>query len=842
MAKTLGDHLLHSLEELVPYDLEKFKFKLQNTSREKEQTRIPRGLLQMAGPVEMASLLLNHYGEEDALRLTLQILRAINQRLLAEELHRATGQKCPLQEGTTESSAMSCSSGENKPKSLKTSEGPESYGQRESGDGAASPLTSQPEVERGAQKKCPGKRRDEKGSEGLDMQSKHGTRGMGQSPKRSPFLSPGRVPWEKGKESPRLRRNASSASRLHDLSSRSFSGSLGRKDFKTSETSRKRRPKSLEFPIYPGEKGPPNSEVLLSQEGTRTADPNSTATPSKVATLEVEITVLPEQGSRNPENSATPEGGAFRKTLSNTSLTGEKTRKHPESTAPLEENGIGSPEAPVTLGEMVDSTLHETSNPQVVLSSEKKGPQNPDELASLGKAACEGRPPDKAVCSLCQAQEGDGVGGTCVHGSCCCSVASGDAGGHSPSCPQGQAPLPEKCPKEPEQPKSPQLHSLSPEPPPQCDRHMKQLRLLFCEDHREPVCLICSLSQEHRGHQVRPIEEAALECKKQIDTQRQKVQGQLEELGRFLEQQEQRFMAWLQKLGQAVGQVQGAYDSRVSRDVAVLDELIVGLEAKQCQPAWTLIQDIGDTLHRAKTVTVPEPWATPPEVKEKIHLLFRKSEFVEKSMKHFSESLRLEIESFHVPELPGAQAHAVNVILDVETAHPNLIISKDLKSVKLGNKWDRLPDGPERFDSCIMALGSPAFLSGCQYWEVEVGDKTAWILGVCEASICKKGSMALTPENGYWVVMMTRRNDYHASTFPPTHLRMREPPKRVGIFLNCEAGDISFYNVTAKSHIYTFTCSSSSGPLQPIFSPGAHDGGKNSDPLIICPVGGQGPC
>lgn len=39
---------------------------------------------------------------------------------------------------------------------------------------------------------------------------------------------------------------------------------------------------------------------------------------------------------------------------------------------------------------------------------------------------------------------------------------------------------------------------------------------------------------------------------------------------------------------------------------------------------------------RAKAMTAPEPWVTPPEVREKIHLLYQKSEFIEKSMKHFS--------------------------------------------------------------------------------------------------------------------------------------------------------------------------------------------------------------
>lgn len=54
---------------------------------------------------------------------------------------------------------------------------------------------------------------------------------------------------------------------------------------------------------------------------------------------------------------------------------------------------------------------------------------------------------------------------------------------------------------------------LSPKSLPQCERHRKQAQLLFCEDHGETICLVCSLSQEHRGHWVRPIEEAALEYK-----------------------------------------------------------------------------------------------------------------------------------------------------------------------------------------------------------------------------------------------------------------------------------------------------------------------------------------
>uniref|UniRef100_A0A8I5NKS6 Pyrin n=1 Tax=Papio anubis TaxID=9555 RepID=A0A8I5NKS6_PAPAN len=645
MAKTPSDHLLSTLEELVPYDFEKFKFKLQNTSVEKEHSRIPRSQIQRARPVKMASLLVTYYGEEYAVRLTLQVLRAINQRLLAEELHRAAVQEYSTQENGTDDSAASSSLEENKPGSLKTPDHPE------------------------------------------------------------------------------------------------------------------------------GQKAPPNPETLLTVEETTAANPDS---------------------ATGAQARPTPDGGA---------------------SAHLE-----------------------------------KGPGNPEHSVT-------GRPPDKAASPRCHAQEGDPVGNICVRDSCSCpEAASGHpqaSGSRSPDCPRCQASHERKS-----------MGSLSPQPLPQCKRHMKQVQLLFCEDHHEPICLICSLSQEHQGHRVRPIEEAALEHKKQIQKQlehlkelrksgeeqrsygegkavnflkqtealKQRMQRKLQHVYHFLEQQEYVFMASLENLGQMVGQIRKAYDTRISQDIALLDALIGELETKQCQSEWDLLQDIGDILHRAKTVPLPERWTTPQEMEQKIQLLLQKLEFVEKSAK-----------CFLVPELIGAQAHAVNVTLDAETAYPNLIVSDDLKSVRLGNKRERLPDGPQRFDSCIVVLGSPSFLSGHHYWEVEVGDKTAWILGACKASISRKGNMTLSPENGYWVVILMKENKYQASSVPPTRLLIKVPPKRVGIFVNYRVGSISFYNVTARSCIYTFTGCCFSEPLQPIFSPGTHDGGKNTAPLTICPVGGQGP-
>ncbi|XP_074927715.1 butyrophilin subfamily 1 member A1-like isoform X2 [Chelonoidis abingdonii] len=185
----------------------------------------------------------------------------------------------------------------------------------------------------------------------------------------------------------------------------------------------------------------------------------------------------------------------------------------------------------------------------------------------------------------------------------------------------------------------------------------------------------------------------------------------------------------------------------------------------------------------------------------------------------------------------SAQLYAVDVTLDPDTAHPNLVLSEDRKRVRDGDKRQDLPDNPERFDYCYCVLGAEGFAGGRHYWEVEVGDKTDWYLGVCRESVSRKGKVTATPGNGYWVVWLWD-GGYEAGTSSPTSLLVSARPSRVGIFLDYEAGEVSFYNVTDRSHLFTFT-GTFSGKLRPYFHPGYNAGGTNAAPLIICPVPAQ---
>uniref|UniRef100_A0A452IBC7 B30.2/SPRY domain-containing protein n=1 Tax=Gopherus agassizii TaxID=38772 RepID=A0A452IBC7_9SAUR len=179
----------------------------------------------------------------------------------------------------------------------------------------------------------------------------------------------------------------------------------------------------------------------------------------------------------------------------------------------------------------------------------------------------------------------------------------------------------------------------------------------------------------------------------------------------------------------------------------------------------------------------------------------------------------------------------LDVTLDPDTAHPNLILSEDRKCVRRGDTHQGLPNNPERFDYSACVLGAQRFMGGRRYWEVEVGDKTRWALGVCRESLNRRGQVTLTPEDGYWTVRL-RSGEYRALTFPSVPLPVSFRPSPVGIFLDYEGGEVSFYNVTDRSHLFAFT-DTFSRTLHPYFHPGLSAGGKNAAPLIICPVPDQ---
>lgn len=60
----------------------------------------------------------------------------------------------------------------------------------------------------------------------------------------------------------------------------------------------------------------------------------------------------------------------------------------------------------------------------------------------------------------------------------------------------------------------------------------------------------------------------------------------------------------------------------------------------------------------------------------------------------------------------------VDVVLDPDTAHPNIVLSADGKRAGRGELLQIVPDNPKRFDPVICVVGKKGFLSGRFYFEV----------------------------------------------------------------------------------------------------------------------------
>ncbi|GCC21100.1 hypothetical protein chiPu_0019567 [Chiloscyllium punctatum] len=172
-----------------------------------------------------------------------------------------------------------------------------------------------------------------------------------------------------------------------------------------------------------------------------------------------------------------------------------------------------------------------------------------------------------------------------------------------------------------------------------------------------------------------------------------------------------------------------------------------------------------------------------------------------------------------------------SLTLDPNTAHCELILSKDLTSVRAGNKTFQLPD-LERFDEAPCVLGSQGFTSGKHYWEVEVREKTVWALGVTEASSSRKGGIKLGPEYGYWTVWLQSENKYVATDRSFVQLTLSVKPRTIGVYLDYVGGQVTFYNADDMSHLYTFT-DTFTDKLFPFFYPGPYHEGRNDTPLQL---------
>ncbi|XP_038859271.1 SPRY_PRY_C-I_1 domain-containing protein [Salvelinus namaycush] len=166
---------------------------------------------------------------------------------------------------------------------------------------------------------------------------------------------------------------------------------------------------------------------------------------------------------------------------------------------------------------------------------------------------------------------------------------------------------------------------------------------------------------------------------------------------------------------------------------------------------------------------------------------------------------------------------SVEITLDEKTANPNLLLSADRKRVKMAtiiedvfDPWDGYSPSSHKYDGWWCVLAKEGFTSGRHYWEVRVRGKAEWRIGVVRESAPRNGFANLNTEAGYWNLRL-QLGELMALSAPVIKLN-QSPPSRLGVFLDIEGGQVSFYDAEERCHIYTFNVNfDNSGRIYPVF-------------------------
>uniref|UniRef100_A0A668R977 Uncharacterized protein n=1 Tax=Oreochromis aureus TaxID=47969 RepID=A0A668R977_OREAU len=362
-----------------------------------------------------------------------------------------------------------------------------------------------------------------------------------------------------------------------------------------------------------------------------------------------------------------------------------------------------------------------------------------------------------------------------------------------------------------------------------CMKHDKLLEL-FCKTDHTCVCMLCPVL-DHKNHEFVPLKEEYEGKKAELKKTEAEIQHMI-----------QKRRLKIQEIKDSVKMSKDAADREKAEGVQVFVVLKESVEQRMKE----LIKEIEDK----QEATEKQAEGLIKDLEQEISELMKRSSEVEQ-LAHSEDHLHLLLTVDQLEEtirklmkkklcegvqLKKVQQYAVDVTLDPDTANSWLILSNDGKQVYCGDERKKFPDNPERFSDSPCVLGEQSFSSGRFYFEVQVKGKTDWTLGVARESINRKGKIPLRPQDGFWTVWLRNRNKYSACASPPVPLCLQPGPEKVGVFVDYEEGLVSFYDVGAAALIYSFTGCSFTHKLHPYFCPCHNDGGKNSAPLIICPV------
>uniref|UniRef100_A0AAY4CEP5 B30.2/SPRY domain-containing protein n=1 Tax=Denticeps clupeoides TaxID=299321 RepID=A0AAY4CEP5_9TELE len=322
----------------------------------------------------------------------------------------------------------------------------------------------------------------------------------------------------------------------------------------------------------------------------------------------------------------------------------------------------------------------------------------------------------------------------------------------------------------------------------------------FCGSEGKLVCSQCVAAGDCRGHSVTQLDNKATAVRNQLVDVCEKIQLQTLRIERFISQTlvarekalqassaRERVVAQVNAIREALEEEEQRLLEAVQREEERVEQCLLTQRAHWNQALATLtqkrssltsIQEISDRVEEAEGVG--EPCDT--------------------------EQLTMSSDCSDSRLMQGLWASAIllaygpaNLRFDERTVSPMLSLSANERTITFLPKRSRRapPPDPARFDSWPNALCSLAISSGTHSWVLDVGQSAAFKVGVCFASMERKG-MGNSARLGYndqsWVLSHYEGEYSFCHAGNNVALPLARRPSRVGFLLDWSAHTLLFFD------------------------------------------------
>ncbi|XP_069630182.1 E3 ubiquitin-protein ligase TRIM7 isoform X1 [Haliaeetus albicilla] len=341
------------------------------------------------------------------------------------------------------------------------------------------------------------------------------------------------------------------------------------------------------------------------------------------------------------------------------------------------------------------------------------------------------------------------------------------------------------------------------------------------------------------------------------EAERQRVFSKFEGLRLFLEDHARHLLAQVGDLERDIEKMQEENITSLTKEISRLDTLIQEMEEKCQQPASKFLQDIRGTLSRFEKENFQQPPLLLPELEKRISHFREKNMALEETLRSFQgiehglgtwsntcgsiNYIYLEYKLYFIAFIYVASAWQNNlsvfmftlmlhqimsllpsldilmfelpekmkVTLDPSTAHPQLVVSADGRSVR----WEDAQQDPsaEGFGTDPCVLGCEGITSGRCCWEVEVTPKGSWAVGVARESLKRRTETAVSPEMELWSMGLCEGQFWALTSLERIPLYQIQVPRRVRVSLDYEKGQVAFFDADKRALIFTFAAASFKG-------------------------------